>query len=696
MNSAEPEQGTPMVWSLSDDSQVMSKLYSLLLVQILRPDRFIAASSQFVNSVFTSNVITEVEASAVNFNQINSQLAKAQPIMLCCPTGHDVSSKIDELADANNQKLTSIAIGSAEAFAEADKAISSASRQGHWVLLKNVHLACAWLAQLEKRLHQMEKSSHENFKLFMTAEIMPKLPISLLRSSRVLVFEPVPGLRAQLSTVFGNLGQKRIERGPARSVRARLYFLLAWLHAVTLERRRYTPIGWTKSYEWTDADLKSAADTLDNWLDEAARGRESLPPNMVPLEALRSLFSQTIYGGKIDNDFDQSLLDTMLNKLFSEQAFDSNFCLAKALGSDILAPETGSHEATSFEGLMSWVMNLPEQQAPSWLGLPDNAEKVVLTEKANLLVRKLLKCSAVDYYDEQESDILDVTSKKVDTNLVNMILDWFKLEGLAYKKEFFLDYDLTTPLGRFFNREATATRKLYKTVVQDLNDLLKIANGNKFSLTNDHRALLKSIQSGAVPKRWQHYNYPELWSVSIWINDFSQRIVQTHKVSQHFKDTNDLQTYPVWLGGLFQSAAWITATRQTAAKKLDKAMEELMLGISLKNDVASPTSSNGAHRSIAYPVTGMAIHGAKITGQGSSGGGFTLDTNINETTFTIKTCYLEWYAKSEKQQLSVSPTVNLPVYRNSTRDSLLFTLDFDVIGNVQQYYERGVALVASL
>jgi len=292
-----------------------------------------------------------------------------------------------------SKKLSSIAVGSPETFIEADRAITNASRSGQWVLIKNVHLACSWLAQLEKRLHQMVKTAHQDFRLFLTAEITPSLPVSLLRSSRVLVFEPVPGLRSNLSTVFANLGAERIERGPAPAIRMRLYFLLAWLHAVMLERRRYAPIGWTKSYEWSDADLKGASDTLDAWLDEAAKGRESIPPNMIPFNAVKHLFSQAIYGSKLDNEFDQQLLDTILNKLFSEQAFESNFVLAKTVSGDVIAPESGSSEGSSYESIVKWCMdNLPEQQAPSWLGLPDNAEKVVLAEKANQLIRKLLHC----------------------------------------------------------------------------------------------------------------------------------------------------------------------------------------------------------------------------------------------------------------------------------------------------------------
>jgi dynein heavy chain 1 len=35
------------------------------------------------------------------------------------------------------------------------------------------------------------------------------------------------------------------------------------------------------------------------------QGRSNISPEKVPWDALQSLFSQCIYGGKIDNDFDQ-------------------------------------------------------------------------------------------------------------------------------------------------------------------------------------------------------------------------------------------------------------------------------------------------------------------------------------------------------------------------------------------------------
>lgn len=57
----------------------------------------------------------------------------------------------------------------------------------------------------------------------------------------------------------------------APSERARLYFLLAWLHAIIQERLVYTPLGWAKKYEFTESDLRCACDTLDIWIDTVAK-----------------------------------------------------------------------------------------------------------------------------------------------------------------------------------------------------------------------------------------------------------------------------------------------------------------------------------------------------------------------------------------------------------------------------------------
>src|SRR5690606_25520435 len=124
-----------------------------------------------------------------------------------------------------NKQFKSLAMGSDEGFELADKTIVAASKAGHWVLLKNVHLAPQWLIQLEKRLHNL--TCHSNFRLFLTCDIHPKLPPNLLRLSQVFVFEAPPGIKANLQRSFSVLPPTRMDKPPVE--RGKLYFLLAWL-----------------------------------------------------------------------------------------------------------------------------------------------------------------------------------------------------------------------------------------------------------------------------------------------------------------------------------------------------------------------------------------------------------------------------------------------------------------------------------
>ncbi|VEL40808.1 unnamed protein product [Protopolystoma xenopodis] len=170
----------------------------------------------------------------------------------------------------------------------------------------------------------------------------------------------------------------------APTERVRLYFLLAWFNGVLQERLRYVPLGWSKRYEFNESDLKVAFDTIDVWVDAVAMGRANLPPERVPWAALRTLLSQCIYGGKVDNQFDQRLIETFLAHLFTYSSFEHDFPLIANVdgisGHNIVVPD-----GSSIEDLLSWINALPDTQTPSWLGLPNNAEKVLLHHMGTLL-----------------------------------------------------------------------------------------------------------------------------------------------------------------------------------------------------------------------------------------------------------------------------------------------------------------------
>ena len=74
-------------------------------------------------------------------------------------------------------------------------------------------------------------------------------------------------------------------------------------------------------YEFNDSDLRCACDTIDTWVDQVGKGRDNIPPEKMPWNAIRTLISQAVYGGRIDNEFDQRLLNTYLERMFTVARF---------------------------------------------------------------------------------------------------------------------------------------------------------------------------------------------------------------------------------------------------------------------------------------------------------------------------------------------------------------------------------------
>jgi dynein heavy chain 1 len=261
------------------------------------------------------------------------------------------------------------------------------------VLLKNVHLAPSWLGQLEKKLQTL--NPHRSFRLFLTMQANPSIPVNILRQSSVIMNEPPPGVKANLLDSLRSITPARLAQGPAE--KTRLYFLLAWFHAVVQERLRYVPLGWSKTYDFNDSDLASAFDTIDSWLGGAARGRANVDPAAIPWDAVRTLVQQAVYGGRVDSEFDQRILDAFVDALFTPAAYDVAFPLVD--GADALRAPDG----TKLEQFLAWTQGLPERQPPAWLGLPPTAERVIAVAQGNELLGKLRKMRSLADDDDEEA-----------------------------------------------------------------------------------------------------------------------------------------------------------------------------------------------------------------------------------------------------------------------------------------------------
>lgn len=478
---------------------------------------------------------------------------------------------------------------------------------------------------------------------------------------------------------LNSIAPEKMNAQPAE--RARIYILMAWLHAVIQERLRYVPLGWSKRYEFNDADLRSALDTVDTWINNAAKGRANLPPNKIPWAALRSLLSQAVYGGKIDNESDQRLLDSFVNQIFTEKSFEHNFHFVAgdaASGVEAIAGPDG----TTRDQFMQWLAELPSKQSPVWLGLPSHAERVLLAVRAQQLTVNVLKLQTV----QEEDD--GVKADKAQNSLE--IPPWMRALSVQATQWVAVLPDsipsvkrtaerIKDPLFRFFEREIVSGQNLLEQVRNDLKDVISCCQGQT-KQTNDLRAILHALNRGAVFKNWLYaYKVPAGISVNAWIVDLANRIKQLISLSEAITANKDLLSLKLWIGGFFGPAAFVTATRQFSAAKHGWALEQTVLRLEAKGE--GTTSSAGQ---CSFLLTGVRVEGAVLEDE--------LLSPSPTLSYAIPITVLRWTKGDERAK---DDLVEMPVYLNSTRREQIFSARFKSHVGSSEFYQRGVDLVLS-
>jgi dynein heavy chain 1, cytosolic len=139
--------------------------------------------------------------------------------------------------------------------------------------------------------------------------------------------------------------------------------------------------------------------------------RTNIDPEKIPWDALKTLISQSVFGGKIDNEFDQKILASLVDKFFSPEVYNETFAL--------FDPPVGTEEQTLvvpvFKGhkdYVGFIKQISLTETPAWSGLPNNVEKIVRERAANSLVTNIkiiqgtgddLDSGASDSKDESKS-----------------------------------------------------------------------------------------------------------------------------------------------------------------------------------------------------------------------------------------------------------------------------------------------------
>ena len=140
-------------------------------------------------------------------------------------------------------------------------------------------------------------------------------------------------------------------------------------------------------------------------MDAVAKGRTNVAPVKIPWDLIRILITET-YGGKVDNEADFKQLSELVNNVLTPEAFESDHKLVNGAPreeAEFYSEGDGSltvPEGNEIKDFMEWVNRLPEREPPTYLGLPANAEKLLLVGHGRDTISNLVKIT--ELLDETE------------------------------------------------------------------------------------------------------------------------------------------------------------------------------------------------------------------------------------------------------------------------------------------------------
>lgn len=551
-----PELADVPLTPLSSDTENLVR--QALIVRTLRPDRLAPALTRLVHHIFGAPLL---DAAPPTIHDIVEQVSSDSPLAMCGVAGYDASGIVEACAVSKQMACAEVALGSPEATGMADRAIISAARSGSWVLIKNAHLAPVWLAQLPSRL--TSQKPHERCRIFLTCELSPSVPPSFIRAARIVMHEPPAGCKAILLDALHALDSRPASNSDtAPPERERVYFLVALLHAIVLERARHAPLGWSHAYEFYDTDLEAAYAIVDTCMASAAQSRRNLAPEVIPWPALRALLAQNVYGSRMDSDADRHMLDALLAHLFIPAAFERDFVIAPNDVQPLIAPE-GLHR----EQLCAWASSLPEPQPVHWVLLAPEAERATAVQNATRILRHL---QILRQLAGREQDIIvdhtrsDTAPAPPATSELAALVESHLSKVPRYTRTD--TPSATDPLGRFWARERHMALSVSDTVYRDLERLADVLV-HRAPRSSDVSDMLSCIEKDRVPAVWCTSSVPYGTSLCGWLNDLGAR-------TQHaMQETHER----VELGRLWAASAFLTATRQMTARHRHQSLEQLEL-----------------------------------------------------------------------------------------------------------------------
>jgi len=545
------------------------------------------------------------------------------------------------------------------------KLLDECAKQGEWLCLKNLHLVTAWLPTLEKVINSLQP--HEKFRLWLTAESHPKFPAILLQSSLKITYEAPPGIKKNMQRTYENWTPEFIAQSNSVA-RSQSLFALSWFHALVQERRNYVPQGFTKFYEFSSADMRAGADIINRLFMKSGGGS-------VHWDFVHGLFENAIYGGRVDNNFDVRVLNSYLKQYFADGLF-SGQGLSRGTKQRKLADILTLPSSTNYKEFTGVVASLPDEDMPSFFGLPANIERssqrIISTQVISQLKVLMRSDEAAKKFNKE----------KWNAECAPILNLWKRLnqghQVLQKKLSPPQEDENSLPVTSFIILELYNAVNLAQHIHSTLASLAKVIKGTQL-LTTDVEILAIALMRQQVPADWSSRwdsgpEDPVQWLTAL----MSKTLALTSWAER--AESGKLLSSTLDLSDLFHPDTFLNALRQQTARSAKIPMDKLKLSCTWKED----------------KVTG-AKHKVKIEGlqlEGCTFDGTKLHENLRDSPSisSVPVCTLAWLPKENPDPYPLDECLAVPLYYTLFRDRIVTQLNIPCGKEQDKWIQCGAAL----
>ncbi|OPJ75229.1 dynein heavy chain 9, axonemal [Patagioenas fasciata monilis] len=641
-----------------------SALQRLCILRAVRPDRMSYAVRDFVEEKLGSKYVA---GRSLDFATTFEESGPATPMFFILSPGVDPLKDVEKQGKKlgytfNNRNFHNVSLGQGQEVV-AEQALDLAAKEGHWVILQNIHLVAKWLSSLEKKLEQHSEGSHQDFRVFISAEPAPSpeshiIPQGILENSIKITSEAPTGMHANLHKALDNFNQDTLEMCTRENEFKSILFALCYFHAAVAERRKFGPQGWNRSYPFNTGDLTISVNVLYNYLEASTK---------VPYDDLRYLFGEIMYGGHITDDWDRRLCKTYLEEFIKPEMLEGEFLLAPGF------PLPGNLD---YNGYHQYIDDALPPESPYLYGLHPNAEIGFLTQTSEKLFRTMLEMQPRDTsVGEGGVGTRDETVKALLEEMLEKLMDEFNIAELMAKVE------ERTPYAVVAFQECERMNILTSEIKRSLKEL-DLGLKGELTMTSDMENLQNALFLDTVPESWIKRAYPSTASLGTWFADLLTRIKELEAWTGDFSLPST-----VWLAGFFNPQSFLTAIMQSTARKNKWPLDKMTLqcDVTKKNreDFASPP------REGAY-VHGLFMEGARWDAQA----GIIAEARLKELTPAMPVIFIK-AIPADKQD--IRSTYRCPVYKTRQRGpTYVWTFNLKTRENPSKWVLAGVALLLQI